>query len=352
MAVTIKKIAELANVSVGTVDRALHDRGRVDSKVANRIKELAKELDYRPNTVAKGLRANRTNIIISVILHIQRTNSFFIDVIKGVEQCAVEIEDYGISVDIRYCPDFNASEQIKIINDCVVKGTNGIVIVPINHPLIMERLNGLHQINIPVVFLTNIIENTDYLSFVGCNYTLSGKVAAGLINLISPVAGKLLCFSPSFQMYGHILRSDGLQHQLETYYPQISLQETIELTGIEIHDYQITQAALKRYPDTNLFVCLGAYSKNNLQAIKDMGYFQKSKIICYDFSPTIGAEIMQGNITATITQQPQLQGYTALKTLFEYLIFGKNNIPKNNYIKTRILLKEYLEEIEWFSGQL
>ena len=55
MAVTIKKIAELAGVSTGTVDRALHDRGRVDPKVAQRIKQIALELDYRPNSVAKGL---------------------------------------------------------------------------------------------------------------------------------------------------------------------------------------------------------------------------------------------------------------------------------------------------------
>lgn len=349
MAVTIKKIAELAGVSAGTVDRALHDRGRVDPIVANRIKELAKELHYKPNTVARGLRAQRTNIHISVILHIQQTNSFFIDVIKGVEQCKSEISDYGFTVDIYYCPDFNAIEQLKIINECVNHGTNGIVIVPINHPLITQRLNELHEVNIPVLFLTNIVKDTEYLSFVGCNYTLSGRIAAGLLNLISPEAGKLLCFSPSFHMYGHILRSDGLHHQLQKCYPQITLQDTIELTGVEIHDYHKTQEALSQYPDTNLFICLGAYSKSNLQAIKDMGYFKKSKIICYDFSKTIGDEILQGNITATITQQPQLQGYTAVKTLFEYLMSGKENIPRNNYIKTRIILREHLEEIEWFT---
>ena len=349
MAVTIKKIAELAGVSAGTVDRALHDRGRVDPAVAGRIKELARELNYKPNTVAKGLRAKRTNITISVILHIQHTNSFFIDVIKGVEQCRDEIADYGITVDIRYCPDFDALEQLKLIDDCVNGGTSGIVIVPINHPLIMQRLNELHELHIPVLFLTNIVRDTEYLSFVGCNYTLSGRIGPGLLNLVSPADGKLLCFSPSFQMYGHILRSEGLQNQLEKCYPQIKLQDTIELTGIEIRDYQKTQEALKQYPGTNLFVCLGAYSKSNLQAIKDMGFFQTSKIICYDFSRTIGDEILQGNITATITQQPQLQGYTAVKTLFEYLITGKEDIPKNNYIKTRILLKEHLEEIEWFT---
>ena len=54
MAVTIKRIAELAGVSTGTVDRALHDRGRVDPKVAKRVKQIAEELHYQPTSVAKS----------------------------------------------------------------------------------------------------------------------------------------------------------------------------------------------------------------------------------------------------------------------------------------------------------
>jgi len=50
-----KKIAELAGVSVGTVDRALHNRGRVDPKVAEWIRPIARELSYRPNTIVKSL---------------------------------------------------------------------------------------------------------------------------------------------------------------------------------------------------------------------------------------------------------------------------------------------------------
>ena len=76
MGVTLKQIAELAGVSVGTVDRALHDRGRVDPKVAQRIKLIAKELDYRPNTVAKSLSSRRRNLKITVIFHIQATMHF------------------------------------------------------------------------------------------------------------------------------------------------------------------------------------------------------------------------------------------------------------------------------------
>ena len=345
MGVTLKQIAELAGVSVGTVDRALHDRGRVDPTVAQRIKQIAKELDYRPNTVAKSLSIRRRNLKITVIFHIKSHNAFFNDVMKGVQNCKEEIFDFGINVEMKECPDFDAQEQLELINQAIEEGTNAIAIVPINHPIINKRINELSQQHFPVVFLTNIIDDTKYLSFVGCDYTLSGAITAGLLNLSCPDQGKLLLFSPSFQMLGHILRMNGLKKAMEQEYPQIFLQDVIELTGNDIRDYQLTQKALKNFPDTNLIVCPGAYSNGNLQAIQEMGYFQNTCIICYDYSEEIGKEIMNRNITATIIQQPQLQGYTAIKTLFEYLAYEKIPVSKNQYIQTRIILKENLSEV-------
>lgn len=345
MGVTLKQIAELSGVSVGTVDRALHDRGRVDPQVAHRIKQIAKKLDYRPNTVAKSLSIRKKNLKISVIFHIESHNAFFDDVTRGILKGKDEIFDFGISVDIKPCPDFDAGAQCQLIDQCIAEGANAIVIVPINHPIIKEKLNELYQKQFPVVFLTNIIDETDYLSFVGCNYTLSGEITAGLLNLIQPVLGRLLLFSPSFQMLGHIQRMNGLKENLKSSYPHINLEEVVEMTGNDIKDYQLTIQALKKFPDTNLFVCPGAYSCGNLQAIQELGYFKKSRIICYDYSADIGKEILSRNITAAIVQQPQLQGYTAVRTLFEYLTSGKKPAARNQYIQTQIILKENLSEV-------
>ena len=53
MAGTIKEIAEKAGVSRGTVDRALNHRGRVNAEVAERIFEIAKEMNYQSNRKKK-----------------------------------------------------------------------------------------------------------------------------------------------------------------------------------------------------------------------------------------------------------------------------------------------------------
>lgn len=346
MAVTIKRIAELAGVSTGTVDRALHDRGRVAPKVAQRVKQIAEELNYQPNTVAKSLSIRSRNLKIAVILHIQAPNAYFDDVIAGIMRKKEEIRDFGIAVDLYRCADFDPDCQLELIDRALQEGANAIAIVPIRSEKIRERLNALCAEGFPVVFLTNTIEDVDYLSFVGCDYRLSGKITAGLLHMIQPEGGKLLMFSPSLQMHGHVLRAQGLRDQLAQEYPQICLQTVLELTGNDIEDYQITQKALADYPDTDLFVCPGGSSYGNWQAIMDCGYLDRAKIICYDYSEWIGAMIQKRQIHAAITQCPQEQGYLAVKTLFDYLSAEKMPPFRDNYVRTRILLKENLPDIE------
>ena len=63
---TIKDIADLAGVSRGTVDRVLNNRGAVNSQTAEKIMEIVRALDYRPNKAGTALAAQkkkyRTNL--------------------------------------------------------------------------------------------------------------------------------------------------------------------------------------------------------------------------------------------------------------------------------------------------
>ena len=51
--ITVKEVARLAGVSIGTVDRVLHDRGGVSAETKSRIDEIITSLGYEPNLIAR-----------------------------------------------------------------------------------------------------------------------------------------------------------------------------------------------------------------------------------------------------------------------------------------------------------
>lgn len=338
MAATMKQIAELAGVSIGTVDRALKKKGRVAPEVADRICKIAEALNYKPNTVAKSLAIRNQNLSIGVVIHVEK-NTFYGEVISGVEKAAAEIEDFGISVQIRYGSDFDPEIQVQIIDSLLKEGVNALAIVPINHPLVKDKLNYLHESGFPVIFLSAFIEEAHCLSYVGCNYHKSGIVAAGLLNLIAKQPSKILALSPTFQMLGHKQRMDSLKSYLTANYPKLVLTEVTELGLNRIHNYQTAMDALNRNPDIDYVLC--GSSATILQAVEEFSAVHKNiKVIGFDDSEAMRREIGKGLVLATITQNPAEQGYRATMLLFNYLTTGLAPEQPNYYMENQILFKE------------
>jgi LacI family transcriptional regulator len=86
MAVTIKDLARLCGVSVGTVDRALRDRAGIRPATRERILATAQEHGYKPNFVARALKTRRT-WDVGLIVH-DLDNEFFAELVNAIQETA------------------------------------------------------------------------------------------------------------------------------------------------------------------------------------------------------------------------------------------------------------------------
>ncbi len=80
---TLKELASILEVSISTISKALNDSHEISEPTKQRIVELAKMHNYRPNKTALGLKSGRTNTIAVIIPSVQ--NSFFARALYGIE---------------------------------------------------------------------------------------------------------------------------------------------------------------------------------------------------------------------------------------------------------------------------
>src|ERR1700712_5815287 len=92
---TIKEIAQLLNISVSTVSRALHDHPSIGLTTRQKVKKLAGELNYEPNQTAIFLQQGKTHTI-GVILP-ELSEAFFSASISGIEAIA-EKNNYSVLI--------------------------------------------------------------------------------------------------------------------------------------------------------------------------------------------------------------------------------------------------------------
>src|SRR5215510_967009 len=92
----IREIAKTLGVSIGTVDRALHDRPGISPETRARVLETAKALAYRPNLAARFL-SSRQRLRIGVVLP-REIASFWDLVREGFTDAARRFEPSGVQI--------------------------------------------------------------------------------------------------------------------------------------------------------------------------------------------------------------------------------------------------------------
>ena len=80
--VTLTQLAERLNMSVSTVSKALKDYPDIGVDTKKRVRDLARSLNYKPNSRAVNLRTNEYNYVGFIIHEI--VHHFFSNVIKGI----------------------------------------------------------------------------------------------------------------------------------------------------------------------------------------------------------------------------------------------------------------------------
>jgi LacI family transcriptional regulator len=156
--VTITDIAQEVGVSARTVSLALNNQGRISTATRERILQVAKDRNYHPNTLARGLVTRQTYLLGVVVPYL--TSSFFANIISGIEEQSI-----GSGYDILLGNTSMSLEAEKgAIQRMVNRKVDGIICCP--DPRFFEFYQGLVTTGIPIVEIMTHVKGTDAASIL------------------------------------------------------------------------------------------------------------------------------------------------------------------------------------------
>jgi len=276
--VSMKDIAQQLGVSTALVSYVLNDQltDRINKDTAEKIKQLAEELNYRPNHIAKSLKSNRTNTIGLILADI--SNPFSAHLARIIEDEAKK-NKYSV---IFGSADENPKKSQDLINLLLSRQVDGFIIAPAEGS--EKQLLLLQKQDVPFVLIDRYFPGLNVNHIAIDNYKAAYDAVAHLIR-------------NGYQEIGMINFKTTLFHLEERVrgYNEALKDGNMDVSGAnfrEVNEKYITEEVKQRIDEllgkTTAIDAL-FFGSNNL-AIEGMAYIQSLKIkvpeelaiVCFD----------------------------------------------------------------------
>lgn len=339
MRATIKMIAEQAGVSIGTVDRVLHNRPYVKPEVRERVLQVMEELDYRPNRMASALALSGTSRRFAVVQ--PAWEGYVGDAIAaGISKFREERRDYNLSVAVRTYRQGRTVECLRHLEELAAEGVQGIALCASDCPAVRQALADLSRRRIPVVTFNSDIAGAERLCFVGENAHRAGRLAGEIASKFLGPEDRVLLVYAGPEYAGHKGRADGFLDRLgELGFPRAGVR--IAATH---EDYDETlaavSAALAEDPGLRCIYMANRSVTACAEALRRAGLAGKVRLLAHDNSPEIRVLLREGVLDFTIDQNLSYQTRKALSVLFDAVLEHKRPQKDSYYPDSPILTAE------------
>ena len=336
-------IAEKAGVSIGTVDRVLHDRGEVSEETRDKILKIISDLDYRPNILASSLASKKVITFASFTPWAPDKDAFWSKPKEGIEKAIGQLQHYGIRLQPYYFrmedPETFTSEANKILD----LSPDGILLAPWARRESLKFTRELDHRAIPYVFIDSNLKEANPISFIVQNSVQSGYLAAKLIDYGIAAQSNILLVhvTKDLQNANHLLqRERGFIDYFETVKNKLHHIIKIEVPSDEIEITNKLNRCIKE------FKSIDAVFVTNSKVYQVAGFFNnfinRPKIIGYDLISKNIDLLLQSKIDFLINQKPEYQGYAATNLLFDQIV-RKEKVKSTNYTSIDIITRENIE---------
>jgi LacI family transcriptional regulator, galactose operon repressor len=316
--VTLQDIADVLGISRGTVDRAIHNRGRISEITRREILDKASAMGYIDDKITRFTTLKKK---VQILALFPESPSFFYDMMKTGLNAAVKEQNDSL-VELKII-DYNPEDPAGFLN--ILKSSvqeellKGVLLVPSGH--FDPSLTLPEAAKIPYITINTDLPGSKRCCFIGQDLYQSGRLAGELIRKFCS-EGKLLVLSGYEGLWAHdqrvrgvkdVLRDIGTGQNNTLLYCNDDIEKAAEL----VKDAFASDRDLRSVLALTAAASLGA-----VHALESMGADSRISLVGFDFNKELSKALDDGLCDALIGQNPELQGAYAFKLMYRILFNG------------------------------
>ena len=340
--IRIKDIAEKAGVSIGTVDRILHNRPNVSKEAREKVERVMKEINFHPNRYASALAYNKSYTFF-IVMPQHESEAYWQEVEMGAMKAGETMNDFHVDVQIRYFSRFDTQSYEQALQEVIESRPSGIVLVPYDLEVMRPYTDMLHKQDIPFVLIDSYISELKPLSFFGQDPIRSGLFAARTLMLFAREEQEIMLMrhtkNGQVDSRQQASRETGFRHYMQEHFPKTRI---VEFDLSQPYDQDELDQRLDDFFASHPLVhhCITMSSKahivgtyllrKNRRNIQIMGYdMVNQNVVC----------LREGSISFLIAQHAYMQGYYCIDTLFRAIVL-RQEVKPVNYMPIELITRE------------
>lgn len=327
---TLKDIAFILKISISTVSKALNNSPEISKATRNKVKDLAKSLNYVPNETGRSLKLNKTFRIGIIIPNI--TDDFFAKVLQGIELAARKF-DYKVIICLSNDNLKKEAESVSFLMNGAVDGLLLSLSRETQNKKNFSHLQTIIDRDFPLVMFDRIAEE------ISCDKVIINDLEAAFeaTNFLASTHCKHIAFlSTISETSVSKLRKKGYMKALL----KGKLNEPIimEFPGYDNFEFYLKEALKDQTVDA--IIASDQFSAFcTINYIQKMGLKVPEDISVIGFADGILPKFMTPSVT-TIDQKEEKMGQFALTTLINRIEKKNAETPIRKIIKTALIKRE------------
>ena len=343
--ITIKEIAAEAGVSIGTVDRVLHNRGRVSSETRDRINAILQEAGYRFNLHASAHSMRRKYKIV-VTLPLSPEGGYWHAVREGNKAAVREFNDLNLEVFHLPYSQFDVYSCQKVFSDIPSLRPDAVIIGTIFAQETVTLCKRLDAEGIPYFLVDSIVDGVHPVAAYSVNQHACGMLAARLLHKMSGGhAGRYLLLESARVGRQWSANSQARREGFTAYFRMLDAGLPVDVATFSLDNPHENDTVIREALEKEEELLGVAVMNSHGHAVAGLFREHASRHIPLAAFDATGQNVTcleKGEIDVLLCQRPQMQGYQVTVSAIRHLVYKEKKENALHYLPIDIVMQDNL----------